>query len=191
MKEWNTYKLKDICLKITDGSHFSPSACANGYPMFSVKDMEEYGFNYSSCKRISTEDFNTLKANDCIPQKGDVLVAKDGSFLKQIFVCNETKEEAILSSIAIFRSNPEYVIPEFLCYILKSPKVYNYIAQNCVSGSALPRIVLKAFKEVEVSIPPVYVQEWIIGKLKPIDQKIQLNRQINDNLVCITQNLAA
>ena len=182
MKEWNTYKLKDICLKITDGSHFSPTACVDGYPMFSVKDMEEYGFNYSSCKRISTEDFNTLKANDCIPQKGDVLVAKDGSFLKQIFVCNETREEAILSSIAIFRPNPEYVIPEFLCYILKSPKVYNYIAQNCVSGSALPRIVLKAFKDVEVSIPSIDIQKWIISKLTPIDQKIQLNRQINDNL---------
>lgn len=182
MKEWNTYKLKDICLKITDGSHFSPAACVDGYPMFSVKDMEEYGFNYSSCKRISAEDFNTLKANDCIPQKGDVLVAKDGSFLKQIFVCNETREEAILSSIAIFRPNPEYVIPEFLCYILKSPKVYNYIAQNCVSGSALPRIVLKAFKDVEVSIPSIDIQKWIISKLTPIDQKIQLNRQINDNL---------
>ena len=182
MKEWNTYKLKDICLKITDGSHFSPTACVDGYPMFSVKDMEEYGFNYSSCKRISAEDFNTLKANDCIPQKGDVLVAKDGSFLKQIFVCNETREEAILSSIAIFRPNPEYVIPEFLCYILKSPKVYNYIAQNCVSGSALPRIVLKAFKDVEVSIPSIDIQKWIISKLTHIDQKIQLNRQINDNL---------
>ena len=182
MKEWTTYKLKDICIKITDGSHFSPTAREDGYPMFSVKDMEEYGFNYASCKRISLEDFNTLKANDCVPQKGDILVAKDGSFLKQIFVCNETKEEAILSSIAIFRPNPEYVLPEFLCYILKSPKVYNYISQNCVSGSALPRIVLKAFKEVEVSIPSIAIQKWIISKLIPIDQKIQLNRQINDNL---------
>ena len=182
MKEWTTYKLKDICIKITDGSHFSPTAREDGYPMFSVKDMEEYGFNYASCKRISLEDFNTLKANDCVPQKGDILVAKDGSFLKQIFVCNETKEEAILSSIAIFRPNPEYILPEFLCYILKSPKVYNYISQNCVSGSALPRIVLKAFKEVEVSIPSIAIQKWIISKLIPIDHKIQLNRQINDNL---------
>ena len=191
MKEWITYKLKDICLKITDGSHFSPIAREDGYPMFSVKDMEEYGFNYDSCKRISIEDFNTLKANDCVPQKGDILVAKDGSFLKQIFVCTETREEAILSSIAIFRPNPEYVIPEFLCYILKSPKVYNYIAQNCVSGSALPRIVLKAFKEVEVSIPSIDVQKWIISKLTPIDQKIQLNRQINDNLTSTPIRLAA
>lgn len=189
MKECITYKLKDICLKITDGSHFSPIAREDGYPMFSVKDMEEYGFNYDSCKRISIEDFNTLKANDCVPQKGDILVAKDGSFLKQIFVCTETREEAILSSIAIFRPNPEYVIPEFLCYILKSPKVYNYIAQNCVSGSALPRIVLKAFKEVEVSIPSTDVQKWIISKLTPIDQKIQLNRQINDNLEQQAQNI--
>ena len=47
MKEWKTYKLKDICIKVTDGSHFSPEGIEDGYPMFSVKDMLEYSFDYS------------------------------------------------------------------------------------------------------------------------------------------------
>ncbi len=181
MEEWKEYKLKDICNKITDGSHSSPKGQEVGYPMFSVKDMLEFGFDYSKCKYISFEAFNRLKQNDCVPQKGDVLVAKDGSYLKQIFVCKETKDEGILSSIAIFRPNT-LVDSFFLCYLLKSPGVYNYIANNCVSGSALPRIVLKDFKEVKLNIPARFIQEKIGTILKTLDDKIENNMRINENL---------
>ena len=181
MEEWKEYKLKDICLKITDGSHSSPKGISDGYPMFSVKDMLEYGFDYSKCKHVSYDDFLSLKQNDCVPQKGDVLVAKDGSYLKQIFVCKETKDEGILSSIAIFRPN-KLVDSYFLCYLLKSPKVYNYIANNCVSGSALPRIVLKDFKDVKLKVPSLVTQNKIVVILKSLDDKIEVNRQINENL---------
>ena len=181
MSDWKEYKLEEICTKITDGSHFSPKALEAGYPMFSVKDMLEYGFDYLKCKYISKEDFLTLKKSGCVPQKGDVLVAKDGSYLKQIFVCKETRDEAILSSIAIFRPN-ELVDSYFLNYLLKSPQVYNYIANNCVSGSALPRIVLKAFKAVELSIPAIETQQSIASFLKSLDDKIECNRRINENL---------
>ena len=44
-------KLNEVCIKITDGSHYSPIADINGkYPMLSVKDMFEYGFKYDDCK---------------------------------------------------------------------------------------------------------------------------------------------
>ena len=181
MEEWKEYKLAEVCTKITDGSHSSPKAQESGYPMFSVKDMLEYGFDYSKCKYISQEDYVILKKNGCVPQKGDVLVAKDGSYLKQIFVCKETKEEAILSSIAIFRPN-SLVDSFFLSYLLKSPQVYNYIANNCVSGSALPRIVLKDFKEVNLPIPSIEIQKSIVSILKSLDDKIEVNRRINENL---------
>lgn len=182
VEEWKECRLGEICTKITDGSHFSPQACQTGYPMFSVKDMLEYGFDYSNCKHISAKDFESMKNGDCVPRKGDILVAKDGSFLKQIFECKETKKEAILSSIAMFRPNQDFITPTFLCYLLKSPKVYNYIASNCVSGSALPRIVLKDFKKVSMQVPPLPTQQKIAAILSSLDDKIELNNKINDNL---------
>lgn len=178
------YKLKDICIEITDGSHFSPKGKDDGYPMFSVKDMDEFGFNYKNCKYISKEDFEIMKKNGCVPQKGDVLVAKDGSYMKEIFVCEESKEEAVLSSIAIFRPNINIVHPDFLCFLLKTPYVYNYIKNNCVSGSALPRIVLKAFKDVVLDIPNLDIQSKITKICSSINHKIRLNNDINDNLYC-------
>lgn len=36
------------------------------YPMYSIKDMETYGFNSSSCKHI-TEEFLKMQKNDCVP----------------------------------------------------------------------------------------------------------------------------
>ena len=180
--EWKEVRLGDVCSKITDGSHYSPQAQAEGYPMLSVKDMREYDFDFSNCKKISDEDYKKMEKDGCVPQIGDVLVAKDGSYLKEIFVCNEQREIAILSSIAIFRPNPQLIDSRFLCYCLKSPRVYNYISLNCVSGSALPRIILKDFKGVEIQAPSLSDQRRIASLLSSLDRKIELNNKINADL---------
>lgn len=54
--DWTKVSLDDVCIRITDGSHYSPADSPNSpYPMYSVKDMETYGFNSLSCKHITKE----------------------------------------------------------------------------------------------------------------------------------------
>ena len=185
--EWKEVRLGDVCSKITDGSHFSPKAQTEGYPMLSVKDMREYDFDFSNCKKISYEDYLKMERDGCVPQIGDVLVAKDGSYLKEIFICKEQREIALLSSIAIFRPNSQLIDSRFLCYCLKSPRVYNYISLNCVSGSALPRIILKDFKGVNIRVPSLDDQRRIASILSSLDRKIELNNKINADLEEMTQ----
>lgn len=188
--EFKKYKLEDVCLKITDGSHYSPKNDENSkIPMLSVKDMLAYDFNYKDCKHISEEEYNKMKRNDCVPKIGDVLVAKDGSYLKEIFVNKRDDKKAILSSIAIFRPNTNIILPEYLCYLLKSSKVHNYARNNCVSGSALPRIILKSFKNIPIEITTIENQTKIVNFLSSLDKKIQLNTQINNNLLELIKNL--
>ena len=182
MSEWKEKTLNEVCQKITDGSHYSPIDVNSGYPMLSVKDMREYEFDFSSCKHISFEDFCMMRQNDCIPQVGDVLVAKDGSYLKEIFCCKEYRDIAILSSIAIFRPNQSIILPSFLCYLLKTSFIFNYISKNCVSGSALPRIVLKSFKDVRIPVPDLFTQSKIAGILLSLDAKIETNNKLNEKL---------
>jgi type I restriction enzyme S subunit len=80
MRKWKEIKLEGVCLKITDGAHHSPKDFEDGLPMFSVKDMETQGFNYSRVKRILQEDFNRLIKAGCQPEIDDILIAKDGSY---------------------------------------------------------------------------------------------------------------
>lgn len=176
MSEWKEYKIGDMCLKVTDGAHNSPPEVTEGYPMFSVKDMDENGFDFSDVKLISRNDFDKLVKSDCKPLKNDVLIAKDGSYLKHVFVCKEEKEEVILSSIAILRPNVKIVNAFFLKYILKTSSVKNMM-EGFVSGSALPRIVLKDFKKMVLQIPSVPTQHCIASILSAYDDLIENNNR--------------
>lgn len=173
---WTEVSLDDVCARITDGSHYSPADVPDApYPMYSVKDMETYGFNSSSCKHITAEEFLKMQKNDCVPRLNDILVAKDGSYLKEIFICSEEKDEAILSSIAIFRPNTEIIMPEILLYLLKQPSVRKDVGDNYVSGSALPRIVLKDFKKYTFLLPPMEEQIKIGSVLHAIRMQTKAN----------------
>ena len=175
--------LGGICLKVTDGSHFSPKdESSSKIPMLSVKDMEEFDFNFASCKHISDEDYQKMIANDCVPQVDDILVAKDGSYLKEIFIPTAQRELAILSSIAIFRPDPSKIYPEILLAFLKSPRVLQEVRDNYVSGSALPRIVLKDFKKLRFSLPNIATQEEIAPLLASIRSQIAVNVAENQRL---------
>ena len=175
--------LDEVCIKVTDGSHFSPKDDpTSSIPMLSVKDMNEYDFNFTSCKHISEEDYQKMEANDCVPNVNDILVAKDGSYLKEIFVCNERRKLAVLSSIAIFRPNPEVIYTEILLAFLKSPHVLQEVRDNYVSGSALPRIVLKDFKKLKFSLPDMQAQSDIADVMIAYRKKIALNIQENQRL---------
>src|SRR5438094_6461994 len=100
-EDWEVVELDDVCSEITDGSHGSPPTAKKGKLIATVKDMGEYGFNYETCRTISETDYEELVRNGCRPLKSDVLIAKDGSFLKRVFVSRRDEDLVILSSIAI------------------------------------------------------------------------------------------
>ena len=189
-KGWRVVSLNDACTKITDGSHYSPKDNPNGtIPMLSVKDMNHNGFDYSSCKMIDFEEFERMKANDCVPLKSDILVAKDGSYLKEIFICLEEIQQAILSSIAIFRTNKEVIYPDILLQLLRSPNVRKDVGDNYVSGSALPRIVLKDFKKYKFIVAPIEVQNRLYETLRSIYRSINCNEQESRRLATLRDTL--
>lgn len=184
ISDWNCSTIGDVCSVVTDGSHFSPKSVETGKYMVSVKDFTEYGFDFSSCRRISLEDYEMLKSNGCIPQKNDILIGKDGArFFEDIIIYSQNEQPALLSSIAILRCNEKMILPDFLYYILKVPSFKRNVRENYGSGSAIPRIVLKDFRRMKIMYPTLEEQQKIVSCLKGLDEKVQSNVRINDNLL--------
>ena len=160
------YELSSVCTSITDGSHFSPKEDPKGLiPMLSVKDMAADGFDYTSCKYIGENDYQVLVANGCRPSVGDVLVAKDGSYLKTAFVQKSDKDQAILSSIAILTPKTDIIIPEYLALFFKAPHTKATVEKHYLTGTAIKIVILKGFKVIKAPVPPLSEQERIVAEL--------------------------
>ena len=181
--DWNHSTISDVCVLVTDGSHSSPKSVNDGEYMVSVKDFTDYGFDFTSCRMISHDDYETLKRNGCVPQIDDILIGKDGArFFEDIIIYRQREKPALLSSIAILRCDRAKILPDFLYYVLRTPSFRKDVKDNYGSGSAIPRIILKDFKRMMVSYPSLEKQQSIISVLTAIDSKIQANAEINDNL---------
>lgn len=181
--EWNASTIGESCSLVTDGSHFSPKSVENGEYMVSVKDFTGYGFDFKSCRRISREDYETLKINGCVPKQNDILIGKDGArYFEDIVIYRQPERPALLSSIAILRCDEHKILPEFLYYILRTPSFRQYVRDNYGSGSAIPRIILRDFKRMPISYPSLEEQKKVASVLTALDSRIRINEQINDNL---------
>lgn len=179
---WKVARLEDVCDVITDGSHYSPKDHPGGLPMASVKDLTRSGINVSGCRTISEIDFESLVRSGCQPLYGDVLIAKDGATCLDT-VCEYKQQDKIvlLSSIAILRPGSQ-LCSGYLRYYLDSSTTKALLKSGFVSGSAIPRVVLKDFKRAPIPVPPLPVQHAIAHILGTLDDKIELNRQMNKTL---------
>jgi len=168
-EEWEEVDLDYVTQRITDGAHKSPPTVDVGLPMASVKDMHQWGIHHDSCRKISETDYEELVRNDCRPLKDDIIIAKDGSYLKHVFVAPNDLDLVILSSIAILRPNGKYN-PLLLSIHLKMNSTREAL-ENIVTGAVIPRIVLKDFRKFKLTLPPMKLQIKALKTLEPIYMK--------------------
>lgn len=172
-EDWEVKSLEEICTRITDGSHESPTEVENGYYMPSVKDMRTRGFDFSECKKISESDYQKLVQNGCKPEIDDVLIAKDGSILKYSFAIEEEMNIVILSSIAILRPNTSFIDSSFLALYFQQEDFVKSVIDNNKTGTGVPRIVLTNFKKINIAIPSKAEQTAIANVLSSMDKEIE------------------
>ena len=137
---WEIKRFKYLCEYITDGSHFSPETTDEGYPYITAADVKGVGLDYDAAKKISQQDFTSLRKAGCQPRKGDVLLVKDGATTGRIGMVTSEKPCVVLSSVAILRA-PDNMDARYLHYLMESDFVQAQI-QASMAGSAMPRTVL-------------------------------------------------
>lgn len=117
-----------------------------------------------------------------------LLIAEDGENLK-----SQKQNIAQIARGKYWVNNHAHILESngkcdirYICHLLNKMDISGYI-----TGSAQPKLNQANLCSIEVELPDIQEQKRIAEFIGNFDDKIELNRQINDNLVCITQNLAA
>lgn len=159
-EHWMPIRLKHLCSKIADGTHFSPPTTDEGYPYITAKDVHGKGIDFSSTARISEDNYLQLVKADCKPEKGDVLIVKDGATTGRVGMVIDDTCFVILSSVAMLRPI-ESCMSAFLMYVLESELIQKQIKIS-MAGSAMPRTTLTKLAEYYGVLPTIDEQNQIV-----------------------------
>jgi type I restriction enzyme M protein len=168
--------IKEVCSKITDGSHYSPPTVDKGYPYITVRDITDGKIDFENCKFITQEEYQKLVKSGSKPNKNDVLFSKDGTVGKVALIDYE-KEFVVLSSLAILTPNIEILNPEYLRAILASDR-FIQTAIDSKTGIAIRRVVLKTINEFQIPLPPLETQRQIVDEIAAHQRIIDGARQV-------------
>lgn len=157
---WESVKLNDISIKITDGVHKKPHYVDNGVPFIKINNLTAgLGISFDGVSYISKED-HELFCKRTNPEKGDILITKDGT-IGIVRVIDTDVEFSIFVSVALIKPIDKSISP-YLKYVLESPHIQNQINPQ---GAALKHLYLRELREFLVPLPPKEVQERIVEQL--------------------------
>lgn len=106
-----------------------------------------------------------------------------------IGLCSETTPPGLVSpDYIVFKCIESKLNPVFLSYFIKSPFWGSWISKSGV-GSVRTRIYYKELALQSLQLPPLEEQCAIVDVLSVLDEKIELNRQMNLTLDQLVQKI--
>ena len=176
-EDWEVQTLSEMCIKIQDGTHFSPSLGGNDYLYITSKNIGRGTLRLDNADRIDQLQHRKIYSR-CDVKKGDVLLTKDGVNTGNAALNTLDEEFSLLSSVALLRFNiAKYNPNHFFQQILSSDGQRRM--KDLMSGNAITRLTLEKINKISFPVPPLPEQEAIATVLSDVDALLDsLNRLI-------------
>lgn len=170
---------------------------------FKSGDFADFGIPVVKIGNIQNQSA-TLENSQCLPLElyneklekfklfnGDILIAMTGAgSVGRVgrLVCSKNSFGLLNQRVGRFDVNENYLNREFLYYTLIQKK-YQEALFLAGSGSGQPNLSSSQIESFKIEIPPLPEQKAIAHILGTLDEKMELNRQMNQTLEAMAQGL--
>lgn len=157
MEEWKEYKLGDVCSRLRSGKGIKADFIFNTgkYPVIGGNGVRGYA------------DESNFEGQAAV-------IGRQGAYCGNV---RFFEGEAYMTEHAVVAVGNEHADTRFLACLLSLMHLGNLSAQ-----SAQPGISVQTLSKLLVRLPSISYQKRVSAIIKSIDDKIEVNRQINDNL---------
>ncbi len=178
---WKSIKIQDCLETIIDNRGKTPPLSIKGHELIettSIVGNYRYIDYEKITKHVNEEIFRSWFRGYIKPK--DILIATVGANIGNIAQVKEYRG-CIGQNLVGLRFNPKICNPDFAYYVLSSNK-FQTILKNLNIGAAQPSIRVPHFINQSILIPSLEEQGKIADILGTLDDKIELNRQMNQTL---------
>ena len=175
MEEWTRCNIGDVCKTISD----TYRGDADEVVLVNTSDVLE-----GKCLNHQKSPNKDLKGQfKKTFQKDDILYSEIRPANKRFAYIDFDGTDYIASTKLMVIRHNEDIIPQFLYYVITSQTVIEELQMLAESRSGtFPQITFSELASLSIVLPPLSEQTKIVRLLKSLDEKIEINRRINDNL---------
>ncbi len=176
---------------VTDGAHSKVERQNEGVLYLTSKNIGVGSLILDKVDYISRVDYERLFSNTAKaqrrPQEGDIITGIIGTF-GNAYRYKSTDGFGVSSAVALIRPDQNVLDSGFLYYVLTSPR-FKAVHASYKSGSVQGYTNIPTIKQLPFTLPPLVDQKAIAHILGTLDDKIELNRQMNATLEAMAQAL--
>ncbi|MER8482504.1 restriction endonuclease subunit S [Mesorhizobium sp. M1322] len=174
---WRTANARQICSKVTDGTHDTPIPVDSGVPYITAIHVKDGRIRFDDCLFLTEDDHREIYRR-CNPQFGDLVVVNIGAGIGQCAAVNVTFEFS-MKNVALLKPNPEQIDPGFFFQAFRSEE--SRIGHEARSGGAQPFISLRHLGQLRFLIPTMAEQKKIAEILSTWDAAIETTEELLAN----------
>ena len=179
MEEYRTYTLEE--LSIGKGSYgIAASAVpfdASLHTYLRITDINDDG----TLNKWGLMSVDEDEAGKYLLKPNDIVFARTGNSTGRSYFYDGSDGELVYAGFLIkFSLDSTKVNPRILKYYTHSKPYYDWV-QSFGTGSTRGNINAKTYGNMPITLPPRDIQDKIVDVLKSLDDKIEVNRRINDN----------
>ena len=178
--EWKTFLLDDVCEKIYSGG--TPSTKHSDYWNGNLKWLSSgetsQRFIYDTERKITQKgvDHSSTK----LAVKGCTVIATAGQGFTRGQASFLMTDTYMNQSVIACKAKESLILPLYLYYNLDSRyKEFRTLSDGTSTRGGLSGWIIK---RMAIRLPSIEEQKKIVSLLYSIDQKIELNKALNDNL---------
>lgn len=176
--ETRTVRLGDFATFVNEKCYLN-EASRNTYVSTENLKPNRLGVFFPITKLPQTNKVNTFA-------KGDILIANIRPYFKKIWHANIAGTHS--TDVLNIRSNSKQLLQSYLAVVLSDDRFFDYMMATS-KGTKMPRGDKKAIMDFKFELPSFKDQIIISDSISIINQKIELNQQINKNLLKLINNI--
>lgn len=193
--DWSFVKIEDISEKVAMGPFGSSikveTFVDDGVPIISGSHLRSSRVDDGPGYKFISEPHAKRLSNANV-QRGDIVFTHRGNIGQVAYIPDDSQypQYVISQSQFFMRCDPYKAIPEFVTAYFKSPEGQHKLLANA-SQVGVPSIAqpVTYLRTIEIPLPPLHEQLAIAHILGRLDDKIELNRRMNETLEEMAQAL--
>jgi type I restriction enzyme S subunit len=165
---------------VFDGPHATPAKVSEGPVFLGISCLSRGRLDLAAAEHLSEHDFKRWTRR-VEPTAGDVVFSYE-TRLGEVALIPPGLLCCLGRRMALIRPDRAKIDSRFLLYYYLSPEFQELIRSRTVPGSTVDRILLEEFPKFPIRVPDLATQREVASLLSALDDKIELNRRMNQTL---------